>query len=428
MPLKCSTCFLFLPFVSISIAALGADPGGLPAPAPEAVLTLAEARQRALAGNPEVLASQAQVRAAEAGLDQARALPNPELSYEVEDFGSTPSADVEKQRTLSLTQVFDPFGKRRARVTAALHDRGVAANDAGGRRLDVLAEVERRFVALLGAQERQAIATEGAATAAQVRSVVAALVQTGEASPIEATRAENEEIIAGVDAATAERDLELAKSALARLWGADRPDFASAAGTLADAVPLPELDVALENLASLPDLARWDEETASLEALQVAARRQPLPDLAFSAGTRWYGGGGHGYVAGVALAIPVLSTAAGARKEAAVRLEQAALARRGEEVRLRSALRETRATIVRALAEVRVLRGEVLPRARQVYEALDEGYRRGKFRLLDLLEARRALAATRLRLVDALVRLNEARADLRRLLPDGDAIANGDQP
>ena len=426
MQLRFFTGFRLVPLILIPIAALGADPGGLPAPPAAAVLTLAEARQRALAGNAEFLASRAQVRAAEAGLDQVRALPNPDFSYEVEDFGSTPSADVEKQRTLSLTQEFDPFGKRRARVTAALHERGVAANDAEGRRRDVLAEVERRFVALLGAQERHAIATEGAGTAAQVSSVVAALVQAGEASPIEATRAENEEIIAGIDAAAAEHDLELAKSALARLWGADRPDFASAAGTLAGAVPLPELGTALDGLASLPDLARWDEETARLEALQVAARRQPLPDLALSAGTRWYGGGGHGYVAGLALAIPVLNTSAGVREEAAVRLEQATLARRSEEVRLRSALRGTRATIVRALAEVRTVRGELLPRACQVYEALNEGYRRGKFRLLDLLEARRALAATRLRLVDALVRLNEARADLRRLLPDGDPITNGE--
>jgi len=75
-----------------------------------------------------------------------------------------------------------------------------------------------------------------------------------------------------------------------------------------------------------------------------------------------------------------------------------------------------------------VLRDEVLPRASNVYEALNEGYRRGKFRLLDLLEARRTLAQTRLRYVDALVRLNIANADLRRFLPDDAADAIGAQP
>ena len=78
--------------------------------------------------------------------------------------------------------------------------------------------------------------------------------------------------------------------------------------------------------------------------------------------------------------------------------------------------------------EARALRDEVLPRAAKVYEALNEGYRRGKFSVLDLLEARRTLARARLHYVDALVRLNIADADLRRLTPDDTEDTIGAQP
>jgi cobalt-zinc-cadmium efflux system outer membrane protein len=82
----------------------------------------------------------------------------------------------------------------------------------------------------------------------------------------------------------------------------------------------------------------------------------------------------------------------------------------------------------RAIEEARALGDEVLPKATRIYEALNEGYRRGKFGLLDVLEARRALAQTRLRYVEALVRLNLADADLRRLIPDNASDENGAQP
>ncbi len=78
--------------------------------------------------------------------------------------------------------------------------------------------------------------------------------------------------------------------------------------------------------------------------------------------------------------------------------------------------------------EVQRLRDRVVPNAQQIYDALSEGYRRGKFRLLDLLEARRSVASTRLRYVDALVRLNLAKADMDRLSVADSTTTDGGAP
>ena len=114
--------------------------------------------------------------------------------------------------------------------------------------------------------------------------------------------------------------------------------------------------------------------------------------------------------------------------EASARLDQGLLERQAEEVRLKNALTSARLVLERANAEVRTLKGRVLPNAHKIFEALNEGYLRGKFRLLDLLEARRSLASVRLRYVDSLVRLNTAKAHLERLLATAKDLTDGAKP
>ncbi len=398
--------------------------GGLPADTPpvprgDGSLTLGEARRNALASSPALQAIEAQLRAADGASRQARAFANPDLLLEAEDFGGDDSLPVTPQRTFSLSQSIEWFGKRSARIAASERGRDVVARDLEKGRRDLLAEVDRAFAALLGAQERLAIAEQNAETAREVTRAVASLVEAGEASPVEAARAESDEALTSIDLGNARRDLELTRRSLASLWGDVAPTFSAAAGSLATIAPLPDRDLALAGLAELPDLTRWDAEIARQASLVTYARRQAIPDLTLSVGTRSLSGSaGRTWVAGLALPIPLFTQLAGARAEAGARQQQAGFERDAEEVRVRTELLAAHTTLSRALDEVRAIRDEVLPKAEKVYDALNEGYRRGKFRLLDLLEARRTLAQTRLRYVDALVRLNLADADLQRLIPN----------
>ncbi len=383
------------------------------------VLTLEEARERALAASPDLAAAAAHARALEGALRQAGALPNPDLSFEAEDFGGNLPPETVSQRTLALSERIEWFGKRSVRLDAAREERNVAARDLDRRRLDLLLEVNRRFAMLLGAQERLGIAEENAGTAREVRRAVAALVSAGEASPIEEARAEGDEVLAAIERENASRDVALAARALGQLWGDASPSYARASGRLDGGAALPDRDAALAALARLPDQARWEAEVSRALAAETLARRQALPDITLSAGTRSFPGTGlQTWVAGVSIPVPILSTYSGARAEATARREQARAEGRAEASRLRTAWLAAEESLRRAVEEVRLLRDRVLPNARQVYEALNEGYRRGKFRLLDLLEARRSLAAARLREIDALTRLSIATAEVRRLTPD----------
>ncbi|MBK8594069.1 MAG: TolC family protein [Holophagales bacterium] len=418
-PCRCLASLALVAGISLSASAQAPDP----TQAKE--LTLDDARARALESGPQTRGAAAHLAAAEGALVQARALPNPDLTFEIEDFGGNLPADAPSQRTLSIGQRVEWFGKRSARVAAARFGRDVAALDLARHRRDVEHEVARRFAALLGAQERLAIAEESTATAREVRSAVTALVSAGEVSPIEETRVAGDEALAGIERDAAARDVADAARALAQLWGVATGPTLRATGFLARSAPLPGNDAAPAGvaeparLAELPDLARWDAEIARLEALGTLARREPLPDVTLTAGTRSFSGTGQRtWVTGVSLPLPVLTTGTGARSEAAARLEQARQERRADEARLTASLRTAEEARRHTAREVRILEETVLPNARLVYDAIGEGYRRGKFRLLELLEARRNLASVRLRAIDARTRLTLALADVFRLTPE----------
>jgi cobalt-zinc-cadmium efflux system outer membrane protein len=395
---------------------------------PVRTLTLDQARELAVAANPELAALAVGVAAAAGASRQAGAFSNPELTFEAEDFGSDRPAEVRAQHTLSISQDLEWPGKRASRRRAARLAGDVASLDLERGRRDLLAEVDRAFAILLGAQERHSIAAENARTARDVTVAVAALVEAGEVSPIEEARARGDEALAAIDLANAERDVDLARRALAALWAEEQPEPFAAEGDLRAEVRLPDRETTLGALAALPDVARWDVETSRAATLLELTRRQSLPDLTASVGARTYSGlDGSGLVAGLAFSLPLATQYAGARAEASARLEQTRHERRAAEARVATAFLAAHEALSRAVFEVDSLKREVLPRAEQVYEALGEGYRRGKFGLVDLLEARRTLAQARLRLVDALTRLEVAAAELHRLVPEGGMDNHGAQ-
>ena len=396
---------------------------------PEArAITLSEARLKAFMANPGVKALDAEFEAMEGNLIQTRAFPNPELGFAREDFGGGGAFQARApQDILTVSQFIEIAGKRSARTEAAAHEQEAADLNRLSGRLELQAEVDRRFVRLLGAQSRLRIAAESRSTAETTSTAVAALVQAGEAAPIEELRAQSEAALALAEYQAAQRDVAVGRRALAQLWDIEEPDFDSAEGALAHDVPIPDEEAALARLATLPDLARRRAEIQRLEANDRLARSLRWPDLTLSFGQRHYTETSErAYLAAISIPLPLFDRKRGAAMEAAARLEQGRLEGRAEEMALRTAFHSAHETLSASRGEVRILRDEVLPKAEQVFEAIQEGYRRGKYGLLDLLQAQRNLSEAHLKQVDALVRLNVAKADMERLLGASVETIQGD--
>ena len=69
--------------------------------------------------------------------------------------------------------------------------------------------------------------------------------------------------------------------------------------------------------------------------------------------------------------------------------------------------------------EAESLRSEVLPGARKAFDVAEEGYRRGKFEYLAVLEAQRALSDARAQYVEAAAERRLAAVEVERLAGPG---------
>ncbi len=79
-------------------------------------------------------------------------------------------------------------------------------------------------------------------------------------------------------------------------------------------------------------------------------------------------------------------------------------------------LADAYAALASAHDEATILRTDALPGAQQTFEAVTEGYRLGRFGLLDVLDAQRTLIAVGGQYVRALAEYHKAVAEVERLI------------
>lgn len=186
-----------------------------------------------------------------------------------------------------------------------------------------------------------------------------------------------------------------------------------------DQTPLPPLDQkllvaqALENRAELQAMAAMHREMTAMADL---ARRERWPDLMVGA---WYNqmiGGPDTFGAMVGANVPIFSIARqGLRAEAfdheaeAVDREVAAM-----QAMIRAGIVDALRQVDTATRQVAFLRGSALARADEAFKSALAGYATGSLDVTGLLDARRALQATRRALADAIVARELAIADLDR--------------
>ncbi len=222
-------------------------------------LTLAHAIETALVRNPDLIASRYELTAAQARITQAGLRVNPQLDAEFENFaGSGASSGVDVlETTLSLGQVIELGGKRALRQAAAEADRDVIAVEQRARELDLLAEVTRRYIDVVAAQERVRSTQQAAGLARQTREAIRVRVEAARSPLAEQSRAQ----IALTRAMLAEQqtagELRAARYSLASLWGDPEPAFASVNGELFRAETLPSFQVFFNRLERTPEFLRF---------------------------------------------------------------------------------------------------------------------------------------------------------------------------
>ena len=387
-------------------------------PAEPAELTLREALAFALKANPELAAFSQEVRATEAAVLQAGVLPNPVLEIGADNLANARKAEAgDRTASLQISQLIELGGKRAARMRLAETGRDLANWDYEAKRIEILSRVAQRFVDVLTAQSRQALAEESVGLARQVADAVAKRVQAGKVSPVEETKARLALASAGVEFEQAKRELVSSRQALGALWGESSPRFQKAIGDLAQRMPLPGYENLNERVRNNPELARWTTEIARRQAGVDAERAKAVPDVTVSAGvTRFSQFDDRAYMVGIAIPIPVFDRNRGGILEANRRLDKATDERRAVEARSLTDLAQAYQRLAAIDAELEILRTSLLPGAQSAFDAATKGYQLGKFGFLDVLDAQRTLFQTRTQHLRALADYQRGVAEIERLI------------
>lgn len=376
----------------------------------------------AVSAHPASEAARAQRDAAAAGIDTARAFPNPEVEYLAGNARpNQPGTSRGNAYTVAVTQPLDLPWVRAARIGTAQAGLRVAEAEYRGFLADVTARVRLHYYEVLRRDAELAAAREDLQLMEDIHGRIALQVSTGEAARYELIKADAEMLSARNRAKSAAFRVTQAKAALRQYVGQRLPADFALDGGLPTRLEVPPLERLRDDiLARNPDLARSREAAEQAEARLSLERSLRTPTVALKA-SRDNDPDVRNDKLGVVVTIPLWDRRSGPVAEAA------AQARRS-----RYALEEQRFTLLQSLegayhqyeiatSQVAALETGIVHQAENALKVAEAAYRYGERGILDYLDAQRVYRAARNELIAARFELAAAVVELERLRTAPDA-------
>lgn len=379
-------------------------------------LSLDQALSMAGASAPSLDAAEADINAAAAARTVAGLRPNPSISVEAENVaGSGPYRGTQSlETTTSFALPIELGGKRSARIGVADARSRRVAVQAAITQADLRFNVIQAYAEAAAAQQRLVTASDQARIAAEGFRAAQVRVQAGRASPIEMQRADVARINADADVERAQRLVEVSRFSLSKLIG--QP----VSGTLdtnwftdvrSNYGPLREID-STGTLA----MAAAEADLAVADAGVRLARSQRVPDLTVGAGARYMRETGDtAALFSLTIPLPLFNNGKAAVDQASSERLRAEAQKRVTALEVDQAIARAQAEAANASTSAVTAKGPALAAAEEAARIARIGYREGKFGQLELLDAERTLAETRLAAIDALLNYHNAQAQLERL-------------
>jgi cobalt-zinc-cadmium efflux system outer membrane protein len=375
------------------------------------VLTLPGAMDMALKQNPELASARWGTGVAEGERTQAGLIPNPELSWEVEDTDRRTSTT-----TVMLSQALELGGKRGARIDLATRGQEAADIELQRKVNEIRASVMQAYLAAVRAQTGLELAVQSLGLAERGLHVATGRIDAGRSSPVEGTRAQVQLAEIKLQVRRAETQKAVSYRELASTMGSpgatwDRLELNGL--SLGVAPPSSRL---LARLNQAAEMRLADTQIMQLEAALGSERAQRIPDLTVSVGSQYSREDRDRInVVGVSMPLPLFNRNQGNVLAASRRADQARDQRNAVELRLRTLVLSAQDQWATAAQEVESFDKVILPAAQNAVDAATRGFEMGKFGFLEVLDAQRTLVSARSQYLDSLASASEARVALERV-------------
>ncbi|MFO7694718.1 MAG: TolC family protein [Vicinamibacterales bacterium] len=389
--------------VLVGLGLAPAPAAAQPAPAPP--LSLDDCLRLAMAEHPLVKASGHRFEAAQARVEQARALPQPTLAFDSDLQPQPFNFSGSGESYLGVTQAIEFPGRRRTRSDIALREQDAVRTDVDAVRIALTYTVRKAFYGLLHAEERLRHVQQDREFAADFLRTAETRLAAGDVARVEVVRARVEAAQSATEVQAATAAVRLARAVLNVQLGRPQGEAVAIAGDL-KVPPLtqPVEDVQLAALASRPEIRRlgFALEAEALRKTQAGQSRWPWFELGFSH-HRIDGAAGTWDVS-LSVPIPLFYNQAAKGPMAEAQANLLALQRELDYERHAIALEVETAYVEAQVAreQSRLYEDEILTEAEEAYRMLQFSFQQGEIGGLELIVSRRTLVTARLGYADAL--------------------------
>lgn len=381
-------------------------------------LTLNEAFTLVSERHPELARFRYLRAGAQAAAVEAAQSPALTIGLQVENAPGSGSASGfdQAETTLSLASVLELGSKRNARQAVANAQTQMLTLDEQARRLDLLAEVARRFLDLLASQSLTRISAAELQQREQIASAAAQRVRAGATPDSVRLTAEAAVARARLVYERTLTDRQASSRRLAALWSERTPNFSRVAGNPLDLAAAPSIETLRALLDRSPELRRFADESRLREARVQLARTARTPDIQWQVGVRRLEDT-HDWAAVAGFSVPLGSQRRAAPRVRAAEADLASLSleRESEEISLYATLIDAQARLSAAGAEVTMAGTEVLPRLQKAAQSAERAYRAGALSYLEWAQLQSEETAARREQLSAAIDGHRALIEIQRL-------------
>lgn len=380
------------------------------APALES-LSLRAAESLLVQKNRELLAARRAVEGAEADVITAGARPNPTLSFSQTNISRHPGGgnlfNKSFDTVVGISQLFERGNKAGLRTETARNVAGAVAKDRDDIERTQRLVLHGAYYDLAQAQEKLRVSNDNAALFQKSVDALTSRLKAGDVAAVDVSRMTVDALRAQNEARAARGDLEKAQAALAYLIGAEKEAARLAA---IDPLPQPEAtpprvdDAALQAaIEARPDVQAARARQAAADKARELARSLRTRDVTAGVQYERFPGNDPKGSAGFNVSVPLFLRY---HYDGEIRRADAdALSAEDAVERViaqaRTELRKAAADLAASGERVKRFRDTLLAAAQKAAQGAEFAYTRGAIGVMDVLDARRQLAATRLEALSA---------------------------
>ncbi|HHT9110776.1 MAG TPA: TolC family protein [Candidatus Brocadiaceae bacterium] len=383
----------------------------------ERKISLEDALTIALERNPQFHAIRDQVDAALGALRQSKLYPNPVLEFLAEEMPTHEMGLNQSQNLVAVKQPIITGGKRG--IGIKLNEKSKEKNEfeRDAVLLNVVADTKKAFYKVVADQESFAIAQKVEKIAKNIYQSEKVRFKGGEIPITNVLRAEVELSKARNSVSNAEGNLQNSLKELQTVMGSPEESIVGVTGKLlpnSGTISLDELELKMAN--NQPSLKASKKNIEIADTQVVFEERQAMPDINVSAGYKRLSQENLDTVQfGIEVPAPLFN-----RNQGNIQKSRAfsRKAKNDYQAVYNDLLFQLRRDVtLYNVEQKRILeyRDKILPGADKSLKLIEKGYKEGEFGYLDLLDAQRTWAETRISYIESLKNLNLLISDIERL-------------